>query len=161
MLRYILSRALPATSLGNKSCRPSLHGIGLRESAKSFGRFEIRRDGTIIFGIKDSTENLPLGLIYTIWYSGLHFLKDIQDHFSLSELAVVQAGLIGCAEHTVKWDEYSISDISLPDNQIPMDAIMTSEDWLPKTIFDTWAEQFANYLGKEQTITLPPWVSKT
>ena len=66
----------------DKNCRPSLHGIGLKESAKSFGRFEIRRDGTIIFGIKESTENVHLGLIYTIWYSGLHFLKDIQDHFS-------------------------------------------------------------------------------
>ncbi|GAG26931.1 unnamed protein product, partial [marine sediment metagenome] len=94
---------LPTPAMFWGDYRPSLHGIGLKRSANKGGRFEVRRDGTIIFGIRPvmSDDTVPLGLIYTIWCSGLHLLKDIQERFSLSELAVVQAGLTGCSRRDI------------------------------------------------------------
>ena len=140
-------------------CRPSLRGFGLREQAKKNGRFEMRRDGTIVFGAKLNAagEVVPVEGIYEIWYSGLHLLRDIQRRFSLSELAVTQTGLIGCAGCIITRD-YGFNEGEIPDHRVPMDAIMTSEGWQPRAIFEVWAEQFANYLGQEHALTKPPWV---
>jgi len=156
LLRNRSSRPTPKLFIDN--CRPSLHGIGIDDEGRSMGRFEVRRDGTIVFGTKVLSPTLVHpAWVYETWYSGLHLLKDIQRRFSLSELAVTQAGLIGCGGRATKTD-YRIPDDFIPDDLVALDTIMTFEGWEPRAFFDAWSLQFGNLLGYGFALPQHPWV---
>ncbi len=126
--------------------RPNLRGIGLRGDDRKLGQLEIRRDGTVLFGIAYPEEDhIWFGAFYETWCSGLCLLKDIQDQFGLSRLALVGGGAFKCnglkliAEWRGAPPVINISDLQL-------DRIMLDENWTPEVTFASWAKQFSNEL---------------
>lgn len=147
-----------------ESLRPSLHGVAIREPTNTGRIFEIRRDGTIIFGAvdkpyrADERNRIRLECIYEAWCSGLYLLKDVQDEFGVSRVAVVQAGLC-CPGNTAliipRWND----EPAIKNTEVPLDEVLLDENWSPETVFLEWATQFSNYLDKTQPIICPPWVA--
>ncbi len=145
--------------------QPSLHGISIRKSAKTEAELEIRRDGTVLFATvardaERKRDSVPLEEVYETWCGGLYLLKDIQDHFSVSRLAVVHAGLAGCSNLPLTLREYNGGGWRITGNDVEMDKPFTiDENWEPETVFARWAETLSNSVGEERTIVCDPWVN--
>lgn len=143
--------------------RPNLRGIGLREDDRRSGQLEIRRDGTVLFGIAYPEEKqIWFGAFYETWCSGLCLLKDIQDQFGLSRLALVGGGAFKCNGMKIgsggrPWPG-NTPVIGTADLQL--DRIMLDENWTPEVYFHSWAKQFSNELGSEEAISLKPWICR-
>lgn len=146
--------------------QPSLHGISIRKSAKSEAELEIRRDGTVLFAaVARDTErrrdSVGLEDVYEAWCGGLYLLKDIQDNFAVSPLALVHAGLTGCNNLPLTVREYNGSGWRITDNDIEMgDPFAIDENWKPESVFARWAEILSNSVGEERTIVCDPWISQ-
>ena len=150
------------------SLRPSLHGMALDEKdAGGMARLQIRRDGTVVFGVggrmydTDSQDRFMVDCAYGSWYSGLCLLKDTQEVFPVSRVAIVQAGVSGAAGRAVHVPNQFFAHprpSTVGDHYLPMTPIMLPDNWEPQTIFDPWALQFANAVGQEQAFPIPPFV---
>lgn len=155
----------PGKYVGNlDSLEPYLYGVRLARRSEKRALLEIRRDGVLVFGVRYLGEDttIRVGRVYEIWESSLYLLKDIQDHYGVGRLAVVQVGLLSMGDHKLRGPKDSVGDEidghKLDNDDIRLDAIMLDENWEPRTTFVEYAKILGHAGGYEKLLKYPPWI---
>ena len=154
------------------SLTPSLHGIGVEPSKRDCWTLEIRRDGVLVYGDEvlydRKTFSLPdgeksfdfvaVGAIYEVIASGLFLLLDIQKHYSVNPLAIVQAGIVAAGGTKATASRCHPHMPGFHEKDIVLDAVLLDEESHPERVFADWALQLGNALGMEVAPEVSPWI---
>jgi len=144
--------------------KPSLRGLKCDLGGNILG---IRRDGVFVFARTlpqqpcnpYPVDGLPvyyIGHIYEPILSSLYAFYDIQEHFGIGKIALVQSGIIKDNEDMIhiSEEEEEIPQWELKEKgrDIPFDLILLDEHWKPDKVFYEWAKQLGNAVGSENPI---------
>ncbi len=155
-----------------RQVRPSVAGLTYAEDEDNSITLEVRRDGTVVFGCQlipvretdrrgQRMEFALTWMIYEPLLSGLCMLHDIQRVYGLSQLAVVQGGIMGVQGWGLARGQ-EFEDRLFPrlfrEGTVDFDATLLNENWIPKDCFFEWAEHLANAVEEETSIPCLPWV---
>lgn len=141
----------------SKYLKPSLRGLKCEVPGAIL---EIRRDGVFVFAynlfqpnVKYEHEVIRIEEIYEPILSGLYAFYEIQEHFGIGKIALVQSGIIKdkdriniINENRRRWE------LEEKGRDIPFDLISLDEHWKPKDVFKEWASQLGNAVGLEEPI---------